>query len=66
LLDLSSPVAVVHTLVSDAGITSWSVVGGVLFYTNATGTYKATVNTTTGTLGTVEPYSGGTVQAVTM
>lgn len=53
-----------YTLLTDSTITSWSVVGGVLFYTNATGTYKATVNKTAGTIGTVEAYAGH-VEAVT-
>jgi hypothetical protein len=65
LLDLSGATAVVHTLLTDAGVKSWSVVNSKLFYTNATGSYQADINTAAGTLGTVEPYSGGEVQAVT-
>jgi len=65
LLDLSGETAISHDLVSDATISSWSVVGGVLFYTNSVGTYKAAIDTTAGTLGTVELYDGGEVVAVT-
>lgn len=52
-------------LVSDSGIISWSVVGGVLFYTTSAGTFEAPVNTSAGTIGTAQAYSGGQVQAVT-
>ncbi|MBU1080894.1 MAG: hypothetical protein KKB59_10450 [Spirochaetes bacterium] len=65
LVQMSTGAAAVKTLVSDPGITSWTVVGGLLFYTNATGTYRAAVDTNTGTLGTVEAYAGGAVVAVT-
>jgi hypothetical protein len=52
-------------LVIDAGITSWAVVGGVLFYTDGSGTHQATVNTQTDTLGPVTAYAGGPVIAIT-
>jgi hypothetical protein len=48
-----------------AAVTSWSVVGGVLFYTAAQGTFSAPVNTATTSIGTATPYTGGVVQAVT-
>lgn len=53
------------TLLSDPGIVSWSVVGGVLFWTDALGTSQAAVNTATGTLGVASAYSGGQPVAVT-
>ncbi len=65
LVDFSASTVAVHTLVSDPSITSWTVVGGVLFFTNSSGTYKASIDTTTGTLGVVSVYDGGTVTAVT-
>ena len=52
-------------LVDEAGITSWSVVGGVLFYTDATGTHQGLIDTSDGTLGAVTAYSGGPVTAIT-
>jgi hypothetical protein len=65
LVQMSSGAAAVKMLVADSGITSWTVVAGLLFYTNASGTFRAAVDTNTGTLGTVETYSGGQVVAVT-
>jgi hypothetical protein len=52
-------------LLTDPGITSWTIVGGVLFYTNTSGTFAATVNTAAGTISTPEPYEGGPVQGIT-
>jgi hypothetical protein len=43
------------------GVLSWSVVGGVLFYTTASGTFEAPVNTTAGTLGASTAFSGQVV-----
>ena len=51
-------------IVPDA-VTSWSVVGGVLFYTTAQGTFSAAVNTATASIATPVPYTGGQVVGVT-
>jgi hypothetical protein len=52
-------------LVTGTGtITGWTVVGGVLFWTDTSGTWQATVNTATGTLGPVTAYTGSGVQAI--
>jgi len=54
------------TLVNDSSpIVSWSVVGGVLFYTDDTGTYSATVNAQAATISTPQVYAGGAVQGIT-
>jgi len=65
MLDLSGSTAIMHTLVNDPTTVSWSVVGGILFYTNSSGTFKATVDTTSGSIGPIQPYTGGTVTAIT-
>jgi len=66
LVQLAGSTGTAAPLVTDANtIESWSVVGGVLFYTDATGTYQAAVNTATATLATPTLYAGGPVQAVT-
>ena len=65
MLDLSGSTAIMHTLVNDPTTVSWSVVGGILFYTNSSGTFKATVDITSGSIGPIQPYTGGTVTAVT-
>ena len=57
---------VAHELVAEVGsITAWTVVGGVLFWTDSTGSWQASVDTQAGTLGTVTAYPGGAVTGVT-
>ena len=65
LADFSTSSVSSTELVADPGIVSWTVVGGVLFYTTAAGTYEAAVDTGAHALGAVKAYSGGQVQAVT-
>ena len=64
MVKLSTP-AVNQVLVNDPGLISWSVVGGQLFWTNASGTQTAAINASAGTLGAASAYSGGAVVAVT-
>ena len=66
IVKLNGGTGTATTLVNDSSpIVSWSVVGGVLFYTDAMGTYSATVNTSAGTISTPQTYAGGAVQGVT-
>jgi hypothetical protein len=66
LVQLSGATGTPAQLVNDAQtIESWSVVGGVLFFTDATGTYQAAVNTASATIATPTLYAGGTVQGIT-
>lgn len=65
LATLNADGSVTDPEVVPSGVTSWSVVGGVLFYTTAEGTFQAAVNTQTLTIGTPTPYTGGQVAAVT-
>jgi len=54
------------TLVNDSStISAWDVVGGVLFYTDDTGTYQATVDAEAATISTPQIYAGGPIQAIT-
>lgn len=50
--------------IKDSDVDNYSI-GGVLFYTDAMGTYSATVDTSAGTISTPKAYAGGAVQGVT-